>query len=336
MKSVLRLRWLVALLVLLGIAAAALWSIPGDDFIFTPDRAKPLADRVQVEGAKPVTDGDVYYVDVFVRRATLLERLLPFTQPEGADVVPEHALSPPGTTDEERRAENAREMRRSELVASAVALRALGRDVTAMPTGVLVVSIAVDGPASGKLEDGDLVVAVDGKSTLTVAALRAAIGTRAPGESVRLTVRRGSTRKELAMGTIPAPGQPSRPIVGIEVDQGARIRLPIDVDIDLGQVGGPSAGLPFALEIARMLGRNVTHGCRVAATGALALDGTVLSVGGLKQKTIGVRQTDVDLFLVPAGENYEVALENAGGLRVEAVNSFQQALQTLATAPPKC
>jgi PDZ domain-containing protein len=76
--------------------------------------------------------------------------------------------------------------------------------------------------------------------------------------------------------TIPNPQDPSRAVVGILVDQDAKIELPIDVDIDLGRVGGPSAGLPFALEIARKLGRDVTHGCRVAATGALALDGTVI------------------------------------------------------------
>jgi PDZ domain-containing protein len=331
-----RLRWLVAALVLLGIAAAALWSIPGDDFLFTPDPAKPLAERVQVEGAKPAAAGDVYYVDVFVRRATLLEQFLPFTQPQGSTLVPEHSVQPPGTTDEERRAENTKSMQRSELVASAVALRALGRNVTATPTGVRVVGVAVDAPAAGKLHEDDLVVAVDGQRTLTVAELRAAIGTRSPGAPVRLTVKRDDAREDLTMRTIPDPGAPSRPIVGIQVDQGARIELPLDVDIDLGQVGGPSAGLPFALEIARMLGRNVTHGCRIAATGQLALDGSVLPVGGLKQKTIGVRRADVDLFLVPAGDNYDDARDNADSLRVVPVKSFQQALRTLATDPPKC
>ena len=133
------------------------------------------------------------------------------------------------------------------------------------------------------------------------------------------------------MGTVPSPADPARPIVGIQVDQEADIELPFDVDIDLGPVGGPSAGLPFALEIARKLGRDVTNGCRVAATGALALDGTVLPVGGLEQKTFGARRSDVDVFLVPAGENAATAREHADGVRVVPVESFQQALQELAT-----
>jgi PDZ domain-containing protein len=136
--------------------------------------------------------------------------------------------------------------------------------------------------------------------------------------------------------TIASPADETRAIIGILVDQEAKIDLPIDVDIDLGEVGGPSAGLPFALEIARKLGRDVTHGCRIAATGALALDGTVLPIGGIEQKTIGARRAGVDFFLVPVGENAEGAQENAGDLHVIPVESFQQALRRLATDEIKC
>ena len=83
-------------------------------------------------------------------------------------------------------------------------------------------------------------------------------------------------------------------------------------------------------------GRDVTHGCRIAATGELALDGSVLPIGGIKQKTIGARRADVDFFLVPAGENAEGALDNADGLRIIPVDSFQQALRRLTTKEIKC
>jgi PDZ domain-containing protein len=85
-----------------------------------------------------------------------------------------------------------------------------------------------------------------------------------------------------------------------------------------------------------MLGRNVTHGCEVAATGELAIDGTVLPVGGVKQKTIGARRTGVDLFVVPAGRNAAQARENADGLPVIPVKSYQQALRALATRTENC
>jgi PDZ domain-containing protein len=331
-----RLRYLVVPVVLVAVALGALWSVPADDFIFTPDKAKPLAERVVVEGAKPTGEGDVYYVDVFVRRTTLLENLLPFTRPEGSTVIREQDLLPDGTSEEERNRENRLLMQQSEIVASAVALHALGYDVKVTPRGAEIVEVGPGTPADGKLEAGDVIVGVDGRPVRTLAELSDGIGTRKPGEPVRLTVRRDGRMLDVAVDTVEHAEQPGRPIVGIIVTQDADIDLPVDVDIDLGQVGGPSAGLPFALEIARMLGRDVTHGCVVAATGELALDGSVLSVGGLKQKTIGARRSDVDVFVVPAGDNAQEARKYAEGLPVMAVESYQQALQKLATAPVKC
>lgn len=332
-----RLAVVAVVLGALGLAASfVLWLLPADEFIFTPDRAKPLADRVKVEDARPAGQGDVYYVDVYVRRTSLLEDLLPFTRPEGATVVPEQALLPPGTSEAERDRQTAAEMARSELIASVVALRTLGYDVVATPEGALVIGVASDVPAAASLEPGDVIVGVDGMTVRTPAELRTEIGQREPGENVRLTVRRNGKPMDLTVATVPSPVDPSAPVVGIQVDQEAKIELPFVVDIDLGRVGGPSAGLPFALEIARMLGRDVTHGCKIAATGELALDGTVLTVGGLKQKTIGARRTGVDLFLVPAGKNAEEAQQHADGVRVVPVESFQQALRTLTTSSLKC
>ena len=330
-----RLRLVAVLLVLLVVATGALYTVPAHDFIFTPGQARPLADKVSVEDARPA-QGEVFYVDVFVRRATWLERLLPFTQPEGADVFPEHAVLPPGTTEEDRDRQNAVDMEESEKIASAVALRALGYDVEVKPTGARVAAVYTDGPAAAALEGGDVIVAVDGKPVLTTDELRAAIGRRRPGEPVEMKVERDGKTVDLTVDTIASPDDAARPIVGIEVGQKADIELPFDVDIDLGDVGGPSAGLPFALEIARMLGKDVTHGCDVAATGELALDGSVVQIGGAKQKTIGARRTGVDVFLVPAGENAEDARKYAKDLVVIPVESFQQALQKLATTDLKC
>ena len=81
------------------------------------------------------------------------------------------------------------------------------------------------------------------------------------------------------------------------------IRLPIPISIDAGNVGGPSAGLAFALDALEELGRDVDHGHRVAATGEIELDGAIAPIGGVKQKTIGARKAKVDAFLVPAGDN---------------------------------
>lgn len=323
---------------LLGLAATALllWWLPADDFLFVPDRAKPLADKVEVQGGRNNANGDVYYVDLFVRRIRRLEKLLPFTRPDGSTFVPEQRLTPDGTSDAERDRQNAEDMKRSEQIAAVVALRALGYHVTATPRGVLVTTVYSDVPAAKVLDPNDVIVGVNGVPVRTPAQLRREIGRIEPGDSVSLSVRRDGKVIDATVRTIASPADPSRAVIGILVDQDARIELPIDVDIDLGRVGGPSAGLPFALEIARQLGRNVTHGCRIAATGALALDGSVIPIGGVKQKTIGVRRAGVDTFLVPVGENAQIARKYAHGLRIIPVESFQQALRRLTTSPAKC
>jgi PDZ domain-containing protein len=134
---------------------------------------------------------------------------------------------------------------------------------------------------------------------------------------------------------VPAPDGTGRAIIGIRITQAAEIDLPIDVDIDLGDVGGPSAGLPFALGVLQELGEDVDRGYRVAATGEIELDGTVVPIGGMKQKVLGVRKAGADLFLVPSGDNAAVARRYAGKLRVIAVDNFQQALRALASLPRK-
>jgi PDZ domain-containing protein len=318
------------------VAALVLWQMQGSDFLIVPDQAKPLVSKVDVQGGHVDAKGDVYYVDVFVRRIRRLEQLLPFTRPDGSTLVPERAIAPAGTTDRERTRQNAADMQRSEQIASVVALRALGYHVVATPRGILVTGVSPDVPAAKAIDAQDVIVAADGVPVRTPAELRREIGRRKPGDQVRLTIRRDGKTKDVEVRTVASPTDASRAIIGILVDQDAKIRLPIKVDIDLGDVGGPSAGLPFALEIARQLGRNVTHGCRIAATGELALDGGVLPIGGIEQKTIGVRRAGVDYFLVPAGENAGAAEKYADGLHVIPVDSFQQALRKLATDVKKC
>ena len=108
------------------------------------------------------------------------------------------------------------------------------------------------------------------------------------------------------------------------------------MQIDAGNVGGPSAGLAFALEVMEELGKNVDHGYTVAATGQIELDGSVSPIGGVKQKTFGVREAHVDVFLVPAGDNAREAQALCRtALRIIAVKSFRQALRALATLPRK-
>jgi PDZ domain-containing protein len=311
--------------------AAYLFVAPSDDFIFLPDRARPLAPLVAVEGEKSTGEqGGIYFVTVDVRRATRLEELFPSLQ-EGSTLVPEDDVQPPGVSEDARRRGELREMRRSQQIAAAVAFRELGLRVSVERKGARVGQVFPRHPATGKLRRGDLLVGADGRPVRSPSDLRRLIGRHQPGERVRLRVRRGSQTREVVLRTIASPDEAGRPIIGVLVELDADIDLPRSVRINLGNVGGPSAGLAFALDLLEELGRDVDNGYRVAATGELTLDGAVHAVGGLKQKAIGARRADVDVFLVPAGENADEARRHAGDVRIVAVRSFQQALRELAT-----
>jgi PDZ domain-containing protein len=331
-RALLRPIWLAtAGFGLLVVTALILWLFPSDTYIFLPDRAHPVAPLVSVQGAKPTNEpGGIYFVDIFVRKASLLERLWPGIH-EGAELVPKSALLAPGTSEKQRVQADEREMTRSQQIAAAVALRAAGYKVQANPTGALIEQVASDAPAAGKILPTDVVVSANGRSVRSPSDLRRAIGDLEPGTTVRLTVRRGSDLQTVRVKTIADPHDAKHAIIGVFVAPSASIKLPIKVRIDAGDIGGPSAGLAFALDVLERLGKDVDHGRQVAATGEINLDGSVGPVGGIEQKTIGVRNSGIHVFLVPAGDNASEARRYAHGVRIVPVKSFRQALRSLAT-----
>ncbi len=327
-------RTFAAGLVVLAVALV-LWVVPSSEYIYLPDKAHPVSPLVSVAGGhNPTGGGGIYFVDVIVRKATLLERLFGGLH-DGADLESPANVVPAGVTNAENEQLSLQEMKTSQQVAGAVALRSLGYKVKAVASGALVDGVESGLPAAGKLEPTDVIVAVDGKPVSSPDSLTEAMHNRRVGETVRFTIHRGSETKAVAIRTVAAGPSSKKAIVGIYVDQAESIHLPIRVSIDAGNVGGPSAGLAFALEVLEKLGHNVDRGNKVAATGEIFLNGDVGPIGGIKQKTFGAREAGVDAFLVPAGQNATDAKRYAHGLRIIPVKSFQQALHELATLPEK-
>ena len=325
-------RLLTVGLVLLAVVAA-LWVIPSRSYIFLPDRAKPVAPLVSVAGGRdPKDGGGIYFVDVIVRKASLLERLFGSFE-NGADIYPASQVVPPGVSGSQQHDMDQSEMRTSQQVAAAVALRTLGRKVTAVHSGALVSAVEAGFPAAGHLVPSDVIVAIDGTPVHSPDDVSRLMHARPPGSVIRFTAERAGQTRTVTLRTVPAAKGSKRGVVGILLDQAEHIRLPMRVAIDANGVGGPSAGLAFALDVLEELGRNVDHGHRIAATGEIFLNGQVGPIGGIKQKTIGAREAGVDAFLVPAGKNAQDARKYAKGLRIIPVKNFQQALRALATLP---
>jgi Lon-like protease len=317
--------------VLLGVAGI-LYLAPSDKYIFLPSEARPLAPLVRAQGEHPDRDGGgFYYVAVDVRQASILEEAIPGLH-EGATLVPEDQVRPPGVDERARRESELQEMSRSQKYAAAVALRELGKNVKVTTKGALIEAVGGEFPAEGKLSPGDVVVAVDGTPVRGAAGLTEQMAKKRPGDDVRLRVRRDGKTSDVTVTTVPNPRDSKRAFLGVVISDDADVKLPIDVDFNLGNVGGPSAGLAFALDLHEELGKDIDRGRRIAATGEITLDGQVRPVGGIKQKTIAARQSGMDLFLVP-GENAAEARRYADGLQIVPVDSFQQALQKLATLP---
>lgn len=317
------------LLAVVGIVYLA----PSDKYIFLPDEARPLAPLVKVEGEKPDrSGGGIYYVAVDVRQASVLEETFPGLH-DGSTLVPAEQIRPEGIDERTRRQGELREMARSQEYAAAVALRELGYTVEVDTRGALVEAVGNGYPAEGELAPGDVMVSVDGKRVRSAAELTKRMRSKRPGDTVRIRVRRGRRSFDASLRTVENPQDSRRAFLGVVISDDADVELPIDIQIELGNVGGPSAGLAFALDLHEELGRNIDRGRRVAATGEITLDGRIRAVGGVKQKTIGARRSGMDLFLVP-GENAAEARRYAEGLQVVPVESFQQALRELATLPP--
>ena len=318
----------VAGLVLVAVVGALL-ILPSSDYIFLPDPAHPVAPLVHVPGGHDPKVGGIYYVDILLRRAKLYEQLLGGFH-EGADLYPASAVLPPGGGEAERQQIDTEDMQNSQQVAAAVALRAAGKPVTTTPIGAKIDEVFAHTPAVGKLEPDDIITAIDGRPIKSRADVFNAMAQYRPGDTVAFAIRRGRVAQIVNVRTAREP-KTNRAIVGIALEDAVDIHLPVNVTINAGDVGGPSAGLAFALDILQELGHNIVRGHKIAATGEILPDGSIGPIGGIKQKTIGAREAHVDAFLVPAGENARDARRYAHGLRIIAVQNFPQALHALAT-----
>ena len=324
-------RLFLLLFAVVALTGLALTFLPSDHYLVLPDRARPTDPLVSVPGEETGSagDGGIYMVDVRIGRASLFERLFPGVR-EGADLLPEHVINPEGVSDTQRRRSSLNEMSRSQLIAITVALRQLGREVDIEAVGAEVVLVQPDAPADGELEVGDVIVAAQGDDVTSTSDLQRAMSDLVPGDEASLTVERGEGEQiELMLATRASDQDPERAVVGVQVQDAEDFRFPVDIEIDAGSIGGPSAGLAFALDIVDELGDDVDGGRTIVATGELTLEGDVLPIGGVKQKVIGARRAGADVFLVP-DRNAADARAAADGLEIVAVSDFDEALSALA------
>ena len=320
---------IVAGAVLAAAVFVVLLTVPSDDYLILPDRARPTDQLVEVPGEQAGSGkAGIYMVDVTVGRASLFERIFHRWLFDGESLVPARVINPEGVSDTQRRQSSLNQMSQSQLIAITVALRSLGKTVEVRPAGAEVVLVQPGAPADGKLEVGDVVVEAEGQPVRTTDDLARAASGLTPGDDLTLTVKRGDKRIELTLPTQASESDPERAVVGIGVQNAEDYHFPVDVKIDAGSIGGPSAGLAFALDVVNELGTDLARGRVIVATGELTLDGKVLPIGGVKQKAIAAERAGADLFLVPDGNAAE-ARAAVDDLEIVPVSTFQEAVAAL-------
>ena len=298
-----------------------------------PGSARPVTEQVLVEGVPSYAPAEsIAYTTVNIGGTTLLEAFVGWLD-DDVDVLPEERVRGDRSAAENRRY-NAQLMDTSKLVAIAVALDHLGHEVTIRTSGTVVRQIAEGSPAAGGLQLDDVIVAVDGQPVDQPDVIGALLQGGGPGGQHVVTVERpagSATRIDVTLQTIAAPDDPQRAVIGIAPeDRIVGFDFPIDVTIDSGNVGGPSAGLAFTLAVLDVLTQGeLTGGHRVAVTGTMSLDGTVGPVGGGAQKAITVRDAGYEVFLVPTDELEEVKAAVGDDLVIIPVGTLAEALEAL-------
>jgi Lon-like protease len=237
-------------------------------------------------------------------------------------VVPESELFPPGQTAQQTQAQDTEQMASSQELATAAALTELHIPYQT----VAVVVTTVDGyPARKLLKPGDTIVAVDGKAVDGASSLGALITAHPAGTVFQLEVQRAGKTLTVPVASKSSSGTP---VIGVTVQE--QYRFPFTVDITVGNIGGPSAGMMFALGIIdKLTAENLTGGKFIAGTGEITAAGQVQPIGGIQQKMVGARDAGATVFLAPAGNCSATEGAVPAGLRVVKVSTLSQAVSDL-------
>ncbi|MCF0095447.1 PDZ domain-containing protein [Micromonospora sp. MH99] len=278
---------------------------------------------IQVTGRETSTSaGQLRLTTVGVQPTVRLRSAIAGWFSDDEAVVPRELVYPPGESTEQVEQRNAEDFKVSQTSAETAALRELG-----FPVQVVIKTVAADGPSAGVLKVGDVVTSVDGKPVPVAAKVTELIRAKPAGTALSIGYTRDGAA---ATATVTSREQDGRPRIGVEIDQ--QQPHPFTLGIDLGDIGGPSAGLMFALGIVdKLTPADLTGGKVIAGTGTIDDEGTVGPIGGIAQKLVGAKQAGAKVFLVPADNCAEAVRNPQPDLPLLKVGSLDEALTALET-----
>ena len=298
----------------------------------SPGSVIDVGELVEATGQRPGDRrGGFYLTTVRLTPVTTVEAVQAWLRPD-VDVVEAGRFGPSDLSPSELLQLNLEQMDASKRQALAVALEELGHDAVS-GEGAEVLDVASGAPADGLLVAGDLIVAVEGTGVTSHHDVLRLLAGQPPHHRIELDVEGagGGDRRSVALTLAPRADDPGQGQLGaLLATRAPRLDLPVDIHIATDRMGGPSAGLAFALEVLDVLTEgDLSGGRQVAATGTVELDGSVGQVGGVSQKAVAVEHEGMDLFLVPRAELPQATRVVGDGVRVEAVDTVADALRIL-------
>lgn len=323
--------------VCIAILLAAAAAVPLPLFVERPGAVVSLADLVDV-GATPdegsgEIDGDFLLTFVNLRRATLVLAVHGLASSD-VSLLPVAQLT--GGTDDDAYFRRQREVFATMAdVAAALGLQAAGLPVEiGAPSGALVAAVFPGSPAAEALRPGDVVTAVGETPVRSAGDLVAAVrGARA--DTLEVVFERAGEEQRVRITRGRVPGLPD-PGLGVRAeDVVPPIDLPVPVDVDVGRIGGPSAGLMIALTVYDLASpEDLAAGRRVAGTGGVVLDGRVTTIGGIGLKVLAAARQGADVFLAPEAQEDEArsAVPDGSALEVVGVADVDEAIEALQAA----
>jgi PDZ domain-containing protein len=307
--------------------ALSLWAVPLPLFSEGPGPARDVVPLIDISGTSTYQpEGRLLFTTVDLGRINLFDAVAAAIDPN-RNVVPESEVIPPGLTDEQYDRISLSLMDSSKIAAVVSALSRLTDYPRDHGAGVIVYETAAGSPAHRRLFPGDLITAVDGEPLQGLAELRAVIEEAGVGSTLRISVEpvEGSGRSRTIPIRVARERGGDRPVIGIV----AVPNFPFEVSIQSGNIGGPSAGLMWALGIADLLTPGDLGGGRtLAGTGDIDLEGRVRPIGGVGLKVLAAERAGADVFLLPPS-NLAEARGTADGIDLVPVSTLQEALDYL-------
>ena len=286
---------------------------------------------IEIEGADSYEyDGNLYQLTVRRDEANYFTYVWAKID-RSVDLYSREVILPKGVTPQQLSEISIQNMKTSENVAIAVALDSLDFNIETQGDGVLVVGILEDSPVEGKLLKEDLIKSINNDEIKSTTEFIALLRTYEIGDIVSIGLTRNDKYITIQTKLIEHVDYKDEPMVGfLASTPNQRFVFPINVDIDTGNVGGPSAGLMMALNVYNnLIPQDITNSMVVAGTGTIEIDGSVGPVGGIKQKIIAAKRAGAELILVPVANFEEAKPFETDDTAIIAVESFDDALSVI-------